>query len=156
MATKTRTKAATAKAAYRAVAREAEKIKSDAPATLAAMAAGDVLRQGDIYVVCLDAEVPTTGPHPRQLAPGTTQGSRHVAGGDCDVLVVDERAATAALNRLVPATRGHAPFLGPLIRARGPVTIAHPEHGDRTLPGGACYLVTYQRTWADEVRRAQD
>jgi len=69
-----------------------------------------------------------------------------VAVGDCDVLRVDDTEAVKALRRVIP---GAAPdqMIGPVIRARGPVTITHPEHGDRTLPGDACYLVTYQRTW---------
>ena len=60
--------------------------------------------------------------------------------------VLDE-SAVAALRRVVPRADFNQ-FVGPVIRARGPVTITHPEHGDRTLPGEACYLVTYQRSWA--------
>jgi hypothetical protein len=150
-------KTITAQAAYETVLREVEKIRNDQPAEVQGIGPGDVVRQGDIYVVRLDHDIPDCGPSPsRQLAPGTTQGSRHVADGDCDVLIPVESAAVVILARLIPQTNGHRQFIGPLIRARGPVTITHPEHGHRTLPGDAVYLVTYQRTWADEIRRVQD
>lgn len=149
-------KTMTAEKAYRQVAMAAEKIKSDDREVVATMSPGDVCRQGDIYLVCLDREPKTTGTAPsRQLAPGDTQGSRHVAAGECEVLVADEREAKAALNRLVPATKAHVPFVGPVIRAPLGVEITHPEHGDRVLPPGS-YLVIYQRAWANEVRRQAD
>jgi hypothetical protein len=145
-----------ASTAYGQVARSVESIRNGDHAVIATMSPGDVLRQGDLYILALDREIAGGVPASRQLAPGTTQGSRHVAEGDCDVLSVPESDAIQAINRLVPATRGQRLFVGPMIRARGPVTIAHPEHGDRTLPGGACYLVTIQRAWAKEIRRVRD
>ena len=74
--------------------------------------------------------------------------------GDCDVLRVSHEEAVAALRRVVPGVDGQQ-FVGPIIRARGPVTITHPEHGDRTLPGDACYLVTYQRPGAPRCSTAR-
>lgn len=158
MATKTRKKKSTspdAATAFDAVRVAAESIRSDAPATVPAMEPGDVLRQGDLYVIALDSALPGKPTHARQLAPGTTQGSRHVAEGPCEVVEPEGSAALSALHRLIPATRAHRQFVGPAIHATAPITIAHPEHGDRTLPPGD-YLVTYQRAWADEVRRTQD
>lgn len=141
--------------AFEAVRQTAEMIKNDEPATIEQIESGDVCRQGDLYIVALD--VPLTGKPfgSRQLAPGSTQGSRHVVVGRCNVQAVDEIEATKAINRLIPATRGHQLFIGPQIVASGPVTITHPEHGDRTLPAGT-YLMTYQRTWAQEIRRQVD
>jgi hypothetical protein len=139
-----------ARTAYTEVLRAAEEIRSDAHETIATLSPGDVVRQGDLYITCL-ATVPR-GVSPagtRQLAPGTSRGARHVVEGDCDVLQVPEREAIAALERVIPGADWHQ-FIGPVIRARGPVTITHPEHGDRTLPGDACYLVTYQRTCRSE------
>ncbi len=67
------------------------------------------------------------------------------------MLRVPQEEAVEALCRIVPGA-DRRQFVGPVIRARGPVTITHPEHGDRTLPGDACYLVTYQRAWSAEER----
>jgi hypothetical protein len=135
------------------VARIAESMRGDAPEAIATLSPGDVVRQGDLYITCLESEPPGGVPAgTRQLAPGEGRGARHVAEGDCDVLRVPDEAAIAALRRVVPRAEVAAPCIGPVLRARGPVTIAHPEHGDRTLPGVACYLVTYQRAWSGPQR----
>jgi hypothetical protein len=159
LATKTKTKEApvlTAKTAYESVRLAAETIRNDEHAAVPGMGTADVLRQGDLYLIALDKPLPGKPYGSRQLAPGTTQGSRHIVEGDCDVLAVDEGEATKVLNRLVPATKGHRQFVGPMVVAKDAVTIAHPEHGDRTLPAGT-YLVTYQRSYArDEIRRTMD
>jgi hypothetical protein len=150
------TKTVSVDVAYNEVVCSVESIKNDEHAVIATMSPGDVLRQGDCYVIALDREIPGGKPTSRQLAPGNTQGSRHIAEGDCDVLSVPEAEAIEAINRMVPATKGQTLFVGPMIRARGSVRIVHPEHGDRTIPGDACYLVTIQRTWAQEIRRTMD
>lgn len=153
MATKTKTKAATA---YQRVASSAEAICNADPATIATMSPGDVVRQGDLYLVALDVAPARAGEYDgRQLAPGATQGSRHVVVGDCELFTPDEADVAGILSRLVPATKGQRHFFGPVILARGPVTVEHPEHGHRTVPAGI-YLVTQQRTWAQEIRRAMD
>jgi hypothetical protein len=146
----------TAKSAYESVRLAAETIRNDEHAAVPGMGTADVFRQGDLYVIAIDAPLAGKPYGSRQLAPGTTQGSRHVIHGDYDVLAVDEDEATKVLNRLIPATKGQRQFIGPMIVARGEVTIGHPEHGDRTLPAGT-YLVTYQRSYArDEIRRTMD
>ena len=147
----------TAAVAYRKVARTAESIRNGDPETVGSVSPGDCVRQGDLYLVALDREPKRSGPYEgRQLATGTTRGSRHVAEGEGVTLYTpDEADAISILNRLVPATRGHQQFLGPVILVPGGVTITHPEHGDRTLEAGV-YLVTQQRSWADTLRRAAD
>jgi hypothetical protein len=142
-----------ARGAHAEVRTAAEEIRSDAHETIPIMSPGNVVRQGDLYVTYLDGEPAGGVPaRTRQLAPGTTRGARHVVEGDCDVLRVPDREAAEALRRVVPGA-DFQQFFGPVIRARGPVTITHPEHGDRTLPGDASYLVTYQRTWrGDDFR----
>src|SRR5437868_2165641 len=142
-------KTKSSKSDYQASVRQAEKIRNGDHEAISVMRPGDAVRQGDVYLVGLD-EMPTiTGKsETRQLAPGDTQGSRHVAEGDCDVLTASERDCLRILNRLIPETRGQQLFFGPIIVARGPVMVAHPEHGDRTLPGEATYAVVYQRAWA--------
>jgi len=146
-----------ARTAYNEVLRAAEEIRSDAHEVIAIMSPGDVVRQGDLYITCLECE--PQGGRPagtRQLAQGPTRGAKHVVMGDCDVLWVPREQAIEALCRVVPGAYTQQ-FVGPVIRARGPVTVTHPEHGDRTLPGEACYLVTYQRVWTEvEVRRVFD
>ncbi len=141
--------------AYRRVQSAAEKILSADPATIEVVSPGDVVRQGDLYLVRLSRPIHGRPFGSRQLAPGTTQGSRHIVVGDCEIHTVDQEIATAELNQLVPATKGQQQLIGPVVLASGPVTIEHPEHGHRTLPPGT-YLVTYQRTWANEIRRVAD
>lgn len=149
------TKTMTATKAYNEVAAKAEQIKNGEPAFVP-IESGSVLRQGDLYVTCLSEPLRKIKAWPgRQLAIGTTQGSRHIAEGDCDIYEIDAGEAAKALTRLVPATKNHRQFFGPAIHARGPVTITHPEHGHRTLPPGD-YLITYQRVWANEIRRVAD
>lgn len=142
--------------AYQSVVDSAEAIRNDEHASVEVFSTGDVLRQGDLYLTCLGAAPTRAGKYTgRQLAPGTTQGSRHVVVGDCELYTPDESDAVAKLNQVVPATKGHRQFTGPVIVAKSPVTIEHPEHGDRTIPSGV-YLVTFQKVWANEIRRTQD
>jgi hypothetical protein len=155
MATKTETKPS-ARDAYGQVIVTAEAIRNAEPATIAVMSAGDVVRQGDLYLVAIDEAPPPTGSYPgRQLAPGSTQGSRHVVEGECTLYTPQAASAQAILARLIPATEESRHFFGPVVLAPGPVTITHPEHGHRTLPAGT-YLTTYQRAWADTLRRQVD
>lgn len=150
-------KITTARLAYRSVCRSAEKIRNSDPAAVEVLSPGDVVRQGDVYLVRLDVEPEVVGLYgSRQLSPGTTRGSRHVAEGDCETFRVDQADASRVLGRLVPQTEEVIQFFGPMVRAAGPLTVTHPEHGHRTLPSGS-YLVVYQRSFArDEVRRARD
>jgi hypothetical protein len=146
------TKTIDARAAYAEVLRAAEAIRSDAHETIPTMSPGDVVRQGDLYITCLAGEPARGVPAgTRRLAPGRTQGARHVIVGDCDVLRIPDAEAMMALHRVLPRADSRQ-FFGPVIRARGPVTVTHPEHGDRTLPGDAFYLVTYQRAWRGKNR----
>lgn len=142
--------------AYKQVQRRAEAIRNDEADAIGAIAPGDVVRQGDIYVIALDVAPKKRQAFPgRQLAPGTSQGSRHVVVGECDLYEPDQQFAASILARLVPTTRSHRQFFGPTIMARESITIEHPEHGDRQFPPGI-YQVTYQRTFAEEIRRTQD
>jgi hypothetical protein len=105
---------------------------------------GDVVRQGDLYLVCVENASGTRTSN-RQLAPGDTQGSRHVLAGDCEVFIDCQSVAN------VPRE-----LLGPAFRCSGDVTVEHPEHGHKILPAGTCWAVVYQRAFAEEIRRAQD
>ena len=107
-----------------------------------AASVGDYWRQGDIYITKLesirsagDVSIPDT--EIRQLAPGTTQGSRHIVEGDATVYARSGDALT-----------------GPVVVSKG-CTITHPEHGNVKLPPGV-YGITYQRAYAEERRRVAD
>lgn len=100
-------------------------------------------QQGDSYFAKLSAVPSTVYPWPfthGQLAPGSTQGSRHT---------VD--LTTVGLWVLQTPTA----LQGPIIDAPAGCTIAHPEHGHLTFPPGV-YQVTYQRAYATEIRRIED
>ncbi len=107
-------------------------------------------------MVCLDSPPVGKPIKDRQLAPGTTQGSRHVAEGDCELLDVNRMDMAVTVNRLVRG--GAVPFqlIGPAVRCIGDVTVTHPEHGHRTLPAGGDWAVVFQRDHAEEVRRVRD
>ena len=105
-------------------------------------------QQGDIYVRKLDA-VPKgyikSENHDGQLAPGTTRGSRHcVDPNKVDIYVRQE------------APRGEAVLEGPVLYAEERFDIMHPEHGWVSIPGLQFYQITYQRAFADEIRRVMD
>ena len=114
------------------------------------MCPGEVAHQGDVYVIrvgewddlysiCMDFRRSECGKRTsyRQLAPGTTKGSRHVAEGD-------------GLTVFAPA-KGADALEGPRIEASEEWCLAHPEHADHVFGPGK-YCVTYQRDFASEER----
>jgi hypothetical protein len=152
-------KTLTAERAFQQVQETAEKVKNDETAVIGTMSAGDCLRQGDLFIVCLKSlpakRMPTKN---RQLAPGTSQGSRHVLAGDCEIFEADKEQCMAAVREaLAPASvELHAVLMGPVFRTIGETTVEHPEHGWRVLPAGECFAVIYQRQFGEEVRRQVD
>ncbi len=101
---------------------------------------GDEIRQGDIYLYPL-AEPPDAqdeGPElsDRQLAPGTTKGSRHIMTEGARVYRQYSRD----------------PLAGPFVNARRRVVLTHPEHADISLPAG-WYEVRYQRDYSGPAPR---
>lgn len=148
-------KTITADKAFVQVQKEAEKIKNDETAEVGTMSVGDVVRQGDLYLIAIPRLPKTRKSHAgHQLAPGETQGSRHVAlTGDVHDCPVQEVAAL--IREALPEVTVDPALIGPVIDAKGPCEIDHPEHGNRILPEGA-YAVVYQRRFAEEVQRVQD
>ena len=122
----------------------AETIVSDAEQRIHEMEVGDSVRQGDVYLTRISrlprGAVEVKQPD-RQLAPGTTQGSRHCLRS-LDGVRVYHFAQPGPLD-------------GPVIEAESDWAVEHPEHGDYVLPPGT-YAVTYQRAFADELKRVQD
>ena len=104
---------------------------------------GDGLRQGDILVTLLagkpaglvKVDKPIT-----QLAPGTTQGSRHCLDS-LDGVTISRLERPGAYD-------------GPVLELEKERTIEHPEHGHMVLPPG-CYAVTFQRTVDSGQREAR-
>jgi len=132
----------TAEKAFECVSAQAEKIKTDADQRFPEAASfGDAWRQGDI-IVTLVKKIPTEGyklnkQPSAQLAPGETQGSRHILDS-LEGVEVHERITTSAL-------------IGPTLVCHTKRTITHPEHGNITLPVGI-YNITYQRNLDVEGR----
>lgn len=110
-----------------------------------AASVGEGVRQGDCYFMLLDA-VPKGAkkiPTPTQLAPGTTQGSRHTFDSVDGVTAYSLKDATE--------------FDGPILCLACEREILHPEHGHWVLPAGI-YSISYQRTEdaMAHARRVQD
>lgn len=97
-------------------------------------AIGQVVRQGDIYISRVADDHPHGDllPH-RQLADGTTMGSRHIVDRDAPVEVY------AGTTRPAWVTG----FLGPCVVATGEWGVGHPEHA-RCVLGPGTYQVTHQ------------
>jgi hypothetical protein len=126
------------------VATQAEAIANDGEQVFDQIEIGEEVRQGDVYVTRLAAVPPraTLVKKPQvQLAPGTTQGSRHCLRSLDGVKVYDVEAA--------------GPLDGPVLECERGIAIDHPEHGNVVLAAGV-YAVTYQRAFAEELRRVQD
>lgn len=125
------------------VAEHADRIANDGEHS-PAMDIGDVWPQGDIGLLRL-ASVPNGATKAKapsnQLAPGSTQGSRHCIAALSGVTIYQIPNATV--------------LDGPIIDAPKGCRIDHPEHGDVILPAGV-YGVVYQRAFAEELRRVAD
>jgi hypothetical protein len=104
---------------------------------------GSSFRQGDLYITLLDG-LPAKADQVEgeaQLAPGTTKGSRHVLDSLEGVTMYKIRDANV--------------LQGPVFSCVTERTVEHPEHGNVILPPGT-YGVTYQRAYAEELRRVAD
>lgn len=148
------------KSIIREIDQRAESIKNDDDADVS-LAVGDVLRQGDLYIVRIH-ELPI-GRKPRkdrQLAEGDTQGSRHVLEGDARLFDLEQ---VTDVNREIAKACGPMNLreyqIGPVfeVGADG-ATLAHPEHGNRALTDPGCYATVFQRslTADDREERARD
>jgi hypothetical protein len=106
---------------------------------------GQVIRQGDIYIhrVSEDHNHGTATKN-RQLAIGTSQGSRHILVGDCEIFEGTTAPEWCASNV----------FLGPFFKLKNRAVVEHPEHAYVDLPGGY-YQITHQMD-ARTLRRVAD
>ena len=134
---------ATTERAFSEVLRHAEKIRNDADHRIEVMEPGDAWAQGDILILRLKS-LPLGAVAIKsvsQLAPGTTQGSRHC--------IADPSAIR--MYRLAITT----PLDGPILVAESEFMVEHPEHGNVTCPAGV-YAIRYQRAFAEELKRQLD
>lgn len=136
--------AMTAERSLEQIASHAEAIKNDEHQQAGEMSPGDVWAQGDVGIVRLESlpEGCTPIKEPSlQLAPGTTQGSRHCL------------ASLDGVRLFQLSNPG--PLEGPVIDAPQGMRVNHPEHGDVSF-GPGVYGVVYQRQYAEELKRVQD
>lgn len=109
---------------------------------------GEHARQGDVYIERIAKVNPNWKVSAnRQLAPGTSPGSRHVVTVG-PVL----RISPEAMPRV--RTSGGVRLLGPQIHAEKPFTVEHPEHAHLCMPPGD-YQVSYQLDY-DQQRAVRD
>ena len=131
--------------AFKAVRESAEVIRNgDTKYFPEAASVGDNARQGDIYIELLEGVPKDAKPIEKpsaKLAPGDTQGSRHILDSMVGVTLYERRDASV--------------LEGPIMNLTETRTVTHPEHGDWVLPPGT-YGVTYQRAYAEDLRRQMD
>jgi hypothetical protein len=121
---------------------------------------GQWVRQGDVYLTCVDK----SWPHGeevknRQLVPGNSKGSRHIAGEGITIYQ-GKQVPTGLEKRLedaykISGNRLASVILGPLLHVKQRASVEHPEHGNVSLPGGCYVQVTYQLNSRD-LQRARD
>lgn len=110
---------------------------------------GTAIHQGDVYLHRVADDHPRGEPlGTRQVAVGTTVGSRHIIEGD-DVEVFAGKALPPSVK--VPAWTTERDLLGPLVVAKEAFTLTHPEHAHHRLPAGT-YAVTYQADYTTRSR----
>lgn len=122
-----------------------KEVADDSMREVGALSPGDFTAQGDVMIWKLDKIPPSciASQPVRQLAPGTTKGSRHcIRESDiphCEFFVLSNPNA----------------LQGPIIKAKHPFVVEHPEHGDQKFPAGV-WAITYQRAYAEELRAVAD
>ena len=121
------------------------KVNTDRVIPAGAFAIGKHVRQGDIYIVRVADDHAHGGPiENRQLAQGTSKGSRHIA----------EPPATVYEGTTQPAKAMGTVFLGPCVQSDAEFRISHPEHSDVIVPAGT-YQIVHQMD-ARTQKRVQD
>jgi len=98
---------------------------------------GQFVRQGDVYIQRIAKADNWKATLNRQLAPGTTLGSRHTVDSSVTVLANPRGARVERLGN------DRARCLGPQLISESRFTVSHPEHADMSLPGG-CYQIMFQ------------
>ena len=143
------------------LAREHESMVNDAPRTFtdADYPVGTVVHQGDLILVRIDNLPPLARPRTnRQLAMGSTMGSRHILE-EGDVYDCDGEIVVKAIGDVCPGVQVNPVYCGPVFQTHsGTANLTHPEHGNHTYCGDMTIAVVYQRNQDAEEReqRVQD
>jgi len=146
--------------AYAAATHRPERVVNDESKFLAGFSVGDVSHQGDLIVVAIPRLPKSARARARrQLADGSTQGSRHVLERG-DVFDADP-AEVAALVREANGSVVDPRYVGAVFVSPADPTaddLTHPEHGNHGYPAGTVCAVVYQRNMDAEERerRTQD
>lgn len=94
------------------------------------MKVGEWFRQGDVAVQRVDTGAKMGAVRgSKQVAVGTSVGSRHIVEGDAVTVHENPKASD---------------LVGPYIVAQERCILTHPEHAHVSMPAGT-YVVTYQR-----------
>lgn len=136
---------------YTEVQEHAEAIKNDAEHDLRdTFEVGDAWAQGDILIRKIKEVPPGTKAVPpvAQLAPGTTQGSRHCINSLSDLN--GDHVGIKMYHFENPTA-----LQGPVFTVAKECTVTHPEHGDVKI-GKGTYGIEYQRAFAEELKRRLD
>lgn len=113
-----------------------------------AMAVGDVIQQGDVYLQRLSDDFDLSDYHEvqdRQIVPrdGTgdsSTGARHVI------------RQSPACRIMIPNTQKDNPLVGPVVVAPCGFYLDHPKHADHDVREAGVYQVTYQKDCLAEER----
>jgi len=110
--------------------------------------AGDVIAQGDLYLVIYEdkppadyIEVKKPTEQDKQLVPGNTQGAKHCLDSLDGVKLYRPKEWTGDDLR------------GPLLVLGEERTVLHPTHGAVSIPAGVSVLCGYQPEYDAELRR---
>jgi hypothetical protein len=97
------------------------------------------VRQGDIYIRRIEKITGEKRLSFRQLAPGTSKGSRHIVSEKPTIF-------EGYTGKDIPDLQK-----GPQIESKERFEVTHPEHANYSLPSG-CYQVTYQTDFVRQTR----
>lgn len=128
---------------------KSETLINNAPRKIVDFPVGEVKAQGDLLFVSIAGLPATLKPRKnRQLADGTTQGSRHVA--ETGHVYDADPAEVAKLIKQATGKAVDARYIGPVIV--GPSNITHPEHGHHNYECGCTIATVFQRVLDAEER----
>jgi len=118
--------------AYKLFCTEAKQCADNRPRKNEKMKVGDFCQQGDVYIYKVANDHPH-GPETknRQMAEGSTQGSRHIAGGTGKIY----------LPTVPPPNAKSGALLGPVIIGKKSWPLTHPVHPHHSFGAGTFAIV---------------